>query len=330
MSVTTLLCLAALAAGLVACGLYGRERVWEKGRLAEQGLGELGRVRLPAELRPDGYEARETGDWAAYGFRRVHDTHLNGQTSYAEALEVTVYAEDFPLGAGEGRWEWTVTAEVYERHPVTEPSWRVVLVDRERRVRLEWRGFQKQYRVETAKRNLLFVAEGLALGGDRAAFFAARRDWEPGTWATFYAENRRAVERELGMVLPVGEWREKEGWRYGIDNGRPQRLIAMRRLGADRREAPVDFRGPVTSYSVLPGHVWQDNQGSGGGLAPREMVEALRGDLGEVGTRTFFVVQTVNLWRAVGASELRSVWARALEMEREYAAGRLVVEAARR
>ena len=58
MSSTTIVCLLGVAAaGLCACGMYRHERVWERMKLTEITLGELGTVRVPAEWHTTAVEA---------------------------------------------------------------------------------------------------------------------------------------------------------------------------------------------------------------------------------------------------------------------------------
>ena len=81
-----------VVAGVFLLGCFRRERPW-----AEVALGELGRLRTPADLRERHSDPDITQDYSAFTFQRVHDTHLNEQTSYAEDLQITVFAEDLEL-----------------------------------------------------------------------------------------------------------------------------------------------------------------------------------------------------------------------------------------
>ena len=237
MTLVTVVGLVGMAvAGVFLLGCFRRERLW-----AEVALGELGRLRTPAELRERPRDPDITQDYAAFTFQRVHDTHLNGQTSYAEELQITVFAEDLELERIErgthafgyasilsrpkddvveqltvGHLQWKVTREIYERHPVREPSWRVLALDRERRVLLDWRGFQKKYNLAEAKQHVQSLLDALSLREGRKDFFASRRDWPADSWRQNYDRNVAA----LGQAVKGGGGRTGLGDLRSIQNGR--------------------------------------------------------------------------------------------------------------
>ncbi len=353
MNLTIWVCLGVLAVGLTACGLYGRERLWEKRKLQEVSLGEVLRLRVPADLWVDPDRRQETGDYATFLLARVNSSHLNGTTSYAENMQVTVFAPDMPLERIErsrkrfgftmlrrwekddvveetkdGRWQWKVTRVMYDKDPVHEPSWQLVLLDREARVMYDWRGFRKQYELETAKKNLRFMAESATVAAERGAFFTARRDWVEAERQGLYAENLVKVERALGFRLEPDVWHVEGPWRYAIDNERPQRFIVARRLGEELRGRPVDFLGPVTRYAIVQnGYLWEDNQGSGGPTLPLELQDGLRREFPEENTNYYYTIQAANLWRPLPDGFLAAMQGKAMEMDRRYQAGKLVVPA---
>lgn len=330
MAQTALLILCAALAGLAACGLYGGERVWEKRKSAVVALGELATVRAPEDLRHRPIESQPDGDRETFRFERVYKHHINGQTSLAEQLSITVFAEDAPFATGDGRWGWDVVAETYERHPVTEPAWRIRLLDREAKTTLDWRGFQKEYSVETAKRNLLFLAQSITVR-ERKQFFQARRDWPTDGWKENYTRNIARVGGELrALGMPpavVSEWVQFGDLRYTIDRERPQHLVLATLLGTEPKpNYPVDFHGPVTKYTFVDGRVWQDNQGSGGGMLADSELQRLRREWREHGNVYYYSIQTLNLWGADGAG-VEELLARARQLQAQHRAGTLVVEA---
>jgi|GEM_PF-2428370 len=280
MTAVTVMGVAAIVlAGALLLGCFRRDRVWQ-----EVSLGEVGRIRVPVDLKLQTDEEKATQDYAAFTLRRVHDTHLNGQTSYAEDLQITVFAEDFEVeriergtesfGFGtilrrpkddvaeegrDGRLQWKITRKTYERHPVTEPSWRVLMLDRERRVLLDWRGFRKQYDLAAAKGNARSMVESAAVSDGRKAYFAGRRDWPAEGWDKNYAENNAALRAMFGE-MPEGEWKADGPWKVMIDKERPRQFVMMRRLGVtENPDGPMDFRGPVTRYRFVKDYLWQDS-----------------------------------------------------------------------
>lgn len=299
-------------------------------------LGELGRARIPEEWQASVLEPNVSADSAVFTVKRKNASHWNGYTSYAETLLLTVFAEDLELEripgftrrpnddiAEEttgGRWKWKVTREMYDRDPVHEPAWRVRLLDQEKRVLYDWLGYQKQYSMETAKRNIRYLAGGVTLHADRRAFFAARRDWPTDGWRENYAENFR----QLGDVA-VGKWTVSGPWRYAVDRERPQHFILMYRLGTREKDyIPVDFHGPVTKFLWWDDFLRQDNQGAEGGLLSEELLAPLRGEFPDRGKVYFYSVQKINLWQKRGPINIEEMKRAALSLEKRFRAGTLV------
>lgn len=332
-----------VAAGVFLLGCFRRGAV-----LQEVALGELGRVRVREDLRKTSADPQITPDYAAFAFQRLNDTHLNGYSSYAEDLQITVFAEDLELerierGTHEfgyasilrgpkddiveeatvGTLQWKIMRVVYDRHPVLEPSWRVLLLDRQRRVLFEWRGFQKQYSLEEAKRAVQSMVDSLSLAEGRAAFFAPRRSWSVDTWRQNYVENVAALEALLGKT-EEGRWRTDGPWRYAIDRERPQRFVLMRLLGATPNpNGPMDFRRPVTRYSFLKEYLRQDNQGGDGGMLSRDLLEAMRPEFADPEAYYYYSVQTLDLWvrhESIG-TELNEMRAKFERLLKDYEEG---------
>jgi hypothetical protein len=340
------------AAGLLLLGCFRRNQVWQ-----EVALGELGRARIPEDLRLRPQEEKATQDYVAFEFQRIHDTHINGQTSLAEEMQITLFAEDleweriergtYHFGFAtitrrpkddvveettDGPLRWKITREVYERHPVTEPSWRVLLLHREKRVLLEWRGFRKQYDLEAAKRNARQMMDSVTVSGDRKAYFAIRRDWPADTWEQNYVENVAALRVVFGN-LAEGQWRSDGPWRFAIDRERPRRFLLMRRLGmTEKPDGPMDFRGPVTRFSFAKDYLRQDNQGSDGGLLGQDMLEGIRAELTDPASVYYYSIQTLNLWKRHESidAEVAEMRRKFDELLKKYEAGRLVGPSPRR
>jgi hypothetical protein len=291
-------------------------------RRAEVKLGEFGSLAINEKLRLREEETEVTGDWARFRFRRVNDTHLNGQTSYREFLEVRLVADDW-----DGGWpEWEVRREIYEQHPVRQPALRVKRWDAGKRVYMDWLGWEKDFDEAGAKAYLMEIEGRVKESGRKMELLKARRDWPETGWA----ENCAANLRELGVAYRRGLQRDGE-WLMAVDDGRPRKFYLLLRLGAlDRETHPVHFHGPVTGYLHVEGGWWQNNQGSGGGLLPRELVQELGGTLTDKGMRYYFAVQELNVWQkyepGVTRVRLAEMKQRAEAMGREYRAGRLVEE----
>ena len=325
---TALITLLAALAALAACGLYGRERLWANGKAQTVELADLATVRSPEGLRYVPHRKLPNGDAEPYEFERIYKHHLNGQASLAEELTLTIHAEDRPVEPGEGRWLWSVKPEMYD-HSVLEPSWRIRLLDRNANVELNWRGFQKHYAVETAKRNLQWMAESVVTH-NRKAWFQARRDWPTDGWRDNLAQNLPRVQRELaalGMPPAVeGQWTAHGDLRYTLDHDRPQHFLLALQLGNEPKLSyPVDMHGPVTQYTFVDGRVWQQNRNDGG-MLPAPELERLRPEWREPGNVYYYSIQKLNLWGTPHAS-VKELLAQARQLQSQHRAGTLITEA---
>lgn len=354
----------AAAAG-IACAFPRTGRVWARTRRATVTMGAWGMVRVPEELRPDRPESRDTSDYATFTLRRINSHHLNGQVSFAETLQLTVFAEDFEmeriergarepafdsilskageeivLQGREGAVRWKVSRTVYERDPVKEPAWEAVVLNERARVQAEWMGYQKRYTAAEALQNLREMLAEVTVAPERAARFQALRDWPTRSWRAEYASNLQRLNMTLarrGMpAARPGEWVRSGSFRYLVDRERPQRFLLVVYLGeGDRRQGPVDFHGPVTKYFVAYGSTVQDNQGHGGGLVPREFWGPMLGEDLAAETNYYYAVRTLNLWREYGElgnplpAAVDAMFEEIGRMQAEYAAGRLVTTAER-
>ncbi|HEU0120468.1 MAG TPA: hypothetical protein VFQ91_08085 [Bryobacteraceae bacterium] len=310
-------------AAVAATGLARREHLWERMTLEQSALGEFGIIRLPAALRPRPDEADIGADEAGFVFRRVNGTHWNGQTSYAELLRVTVFAPDeAPSSSADS--PWTVMATNYDRDPVHEPAWRILLRDPSRRIQLDWLGYKKHYSLDEAKRNLRFLLQNITLHDGYAALFSPHRDWPEDSWKQNFAANAAVISAVMGAV-PVGRWRADGPWRYAIDNERPQRLLIAYRLGErERAGEPMDFEGPLTRYRFVHGAWRQDNQGSGGGLIGNALFRDFQAELADPTKDYYYSVETLNLWKPVAAAQIAAARQAALAARAAYRNGQLL------
>lgn len=308
---------------LVASGLARRERLWERMAGEQVALGGFGTIRLPDGLqaRPD--EDDVAADEAGFVFRRVNRTHWNGQTSYAELLRVTIYAPDaVPDFAAAS--PWTVMATTYDRDPVHEPAWRILLRDQKRHIQLDWLGYKSHYSLEEAKANLQFLLRNITLREGHAAIFSSHRDWPETGWKQNFDANLAVITATLGAV-PAGRWRTDGPWLYAVDRERPQRLLIAYRLGVrDRAEGPMDFEGPLTRYRFVRGSWWQDNQGSGGGIIGNALMNGFRSELPDPAKDYYYSVQTLNIWKPVTAAQINAMKQAALASHNELTGGRLL------
>lgn len=329
MAQTALIILLTALASLTACGLFARERLWANGKSQAVELADLATLRAPEGLRYIPHRKLPNGDSEPYEFERTYKHHLNGTASLAENLTITIHAADRPVEPGEGRWQWSVKAETYERDPVVEPSWRVRLLDREANIELDWRGFQKHYTVETAKRNLQWMAETIVTP-NRKAWFQARRDWPTDGWRENLAHNLPRVQRELaalGMPPAVeGQWTAHGELRYTLDHDRPQHFLLALQLGTEPKLTyPVDMHGPVTQYTFVDGRLWQHIRNDGGMLPAPELAR-LRPEWTEPGNVYYYSIQKLNLWGTPHAS-VKELIAQARQLQSRHRAGTLITRA---
>jgi len=341
MSYTTALIVLMLL-GLTACGFAGKDR----GKIVDASLGSLGSIRLPDKLQADLRDGAEMEDWASFAFRRTNSSHLNGQTSYRELMQITVFAEDLEVermiaASGlpprhkdqiveekkSGDIYWKIVRIIYERHPVEEPAWRIDILDLRKRVALDWVGWQKHYSLAEAKQYMEEMLASVTVKDGRAAFFAGLRDWPAQGWQENYVKNLRL----LGVDMPEGQWRTDGPWRYAIEGERPRRFVLAYRLAVEPKpDGPVSFDGPVTKYIVIDGYLRQDNQGHDGGILAESLAESLIGQDREESKVHYYSIQTVNLWKENPPGLLDAMKRQALELERQYRAGTLVTPALRR
>ncbi len=329
MAQTALITLLAALAALTACGLFARDRLWEKGKTTAVELADLATLRSPEGLRYVPHRKLPDGDSEPYEFERTYKHHLNGQASNAEELTITIHAEDVPIAPGEGRWLWTVKPETYDRDPVHEPSWRIRLLDRQANIELDWLGFQKHYTVGTAKRNLQWMAETIVTP-NRKAWFQARRDWPTDGWRANLAHNLPRVQGQLaalGMPPAVeGQWTAHGDLRYTLDHDRPQHFLLALQLGNEPKLTyPVDMHGPVTQYTFVDGRVWQHNRNDGGMLPAPELAH-LRAEWTEPGNVYYYSIQKLNLWGTPHAS-VKELIAQARQFQSQHRAGTLITRA---
>lgn len=263
-------------------------------------LEDVAEVRLPEDLRLDAGRTEHTGDKSTFHFRRVNDTHLNGQTSYAELLSLSLLAEDMPCAEG-----INIEETVYERHPVKEPAWRIRITDPKAGVAIDWQGFKKHYTAEKAKAYLYEIRDSVKWKRDRAGHFRSHRDWD----VAHRERNLQLVAEALAMLgLPPveeGKWTAHGDWRYSIDNERPQRFHLVRVIAhVQLPDGPFRLLTPLTVFRYVRGGWWQDNQGLGGGIVPKALLAGLTDEMASREQVYFYRIQALQLWKEHDSVEM--------------------------
>ena len=328
------------------CGVFRRPRNWAQMKSAAVDLDGLGEVRLPEGMKPE-RDPSHTGDEARFDFRRIHDTHINGMTSYAESLSLTLFAPDYPkdrfdarLGAyyrqppfqtedeGSSRWEFYRTT--YEQHPVREPSWFIRMGDHAAGHIIEWRGFEKQYPLDVARANLRHLRSTLKLTADRKQYFANHRDWDTDAWPSARDANLVDLNAALGAIgfppVRTGAWTRHREWRYTIDDERPQRFQFARFIrGLKMPEGPFRLLGPITAFRWVQNRWWQNRQVPGAYQLPDAIVPGLAHDLIDRDLVYFYRIHSLNIWKEQAvAGKLREFITDGDAMARTFDEGKLI------
>lgn len=312
---------------LAACA--GSSANWSSQKQTVHALDSVAQLSIPATLRDLPDRTERTADWVSYHFRKPYKSHLNGMSSYSEALSVVLFAPDLPrermdsllangmprlwelgwgrhpgLGVpGDASLRWLVSEQNYDRHPVLEPSWYVRVDDRAKGIVIGWRGFKKDYTLEQAKSNIVALHGALRVEGNLARDFDSRRSWVGDAWKASYAKNMRVLTSVLAeeQLVPasVGTMARKGDWRVFIDDERPQQLYLMQLLaGIALPDGPIDLLAPVTYYKYMQQRWVQENQGGGGGMLPEYGQQALATEFTSTERRYFYRIRTIDLWRA--------------------------------
>lgn len=263
-------------------------------------LDGIAEVHLPPDLRLDSRDTELTGDQTTFHFRRVNDTHLNGQTSYAELLTLSLLAEDLPATEG-----FEIKETIYERHPVKEPAWRIRLTDPKAGVAIDWQGYKKHYTAEKAKAYVIQIRDSLHWKQDRAAHFQSHRNWSTPKWPAVFRNNVQLLNAALSAIhfppVEQGRWVTHQNWRYIIDNERPQRFHLVRVIANIKLpEGPFRILAPLTFFRFFSTrNFWhQENQGHGGGTLPVSVVPAFLPELSNQEHVYFYRIQSLQLWKA--------------------------------
>ncbi|QOY87422.1 hypothetical protein [Paludibaculum fermentans] len=342
----------AVALGTSACFLFRKARNWADLKQTTVDLDGLATVKVPSDLRYDAEPVQRSGDTAQFQFRRVNDTHLNGQTSYAETMVITIAAPDLDRatfeaqrrqglfdvtkasGTGatstEGPLQWEIFQTVYERDPVKEPAHYLRLTDAEAGIVITWLGYQKQYTVEQARANLKYLRSTITVAPTRAAYFEKLRDYKTNSRTAEAARNLEllsAALKELGFPpATVGQWTRHGTWRYTIDNGRPQQFQLVLPVNHMRMpDGAFELKGPLTSFKFIQNkYWWQNNQGRGGGLIPQDLLPGLVEEMTDREDVYFFSIHGLNLWKSYPGdgnpllTELRSAIVEAEKLKAEF------------
>ncbi|WP_321471852.1 hypothetical protein [uncultured Paludibaculum sp.] len=322
--------LIAVAVGTMACFLFRKSRIWSELKQTQVSLDGLAKVAVPADLRYDSEAVLHDGDTAQFRFQRINDHHLNGMTSYAENLLITIAAPDldhavFDAHRQKGHYDaakvgqpeqtskegpllWEIFSTTYERDPVKEPAHYVRLTDAAAGVVIGWWGYRKQYTVEQAEANLRFLRSTLSITQGRAAYFERYRDYRTSGRDADLAHNLEllsAALKELGFAPAVaGQWTRHEPWRYTIDNGRPQQFHLVLPIQHMRMpDSPFELKGPLTTFRFVQNFWWQNNQGRGGGLIPQDSLPGFIEELTDKQEVHFFSIHGLNLWKALPGTD---------------------------
>ncbi|MEO7998019.1 MAG: hypothetical protein ABI852_11275 [Gemmatimonadaceae bacterium] len=313
---------------LAAC--TGASAQWSRQTLVEHDLDGIARVALPKEYVAMTERTERTPDYNTYLFRKTYKTHINGQTSYAEEMSVIVVAPDFPRArfdeelangkivwfgkapgtgdAGEKGLRWKVREVVYERHPVTEPSWNIRVDNRERGLVIVWRGFKKQYTLEEAKKNLAGLVDRMTVSNTLAADFAKRRSWKGNDWEQAFATNLRVAkvvlaEKQLSLVQ-TDSLASKGLWRFYVDNERPQQLHVIHELVTMAMpDGPFRLTAPVTYYKYMQERWFQENQGQESDMLPEKGQAAIAWNFTDRAKVYFFQMKAVDLWKTYASEK---------------------------
>ncbi|MBL8177212.1 MAG: hypothetical protein JNK48_21235 [Bryobacterales bacterium] len=262
-------------------------------------LGGIAEVQLREDLRLDARDTEQNGDRATFRFRRVNDTHLNGQTSYAEQLTLSLLAPDLPAADS-----LDVQQSVYERHPVKQDAWRIRMTDAKTGIELDWTGYRKHYSRPQAEAHLRAIAGSLRWKQDRATHFAQHRDWSGADWPAVFRHNMATLNHALAAqrMPPVstGQWTSHRQWLYAVDEERPQRFHLVRHIaGIAMADGPFRLAAPLTFFRYFRsrGFWHQENQGHGGGKLPDSLLPGFRSGLSNPEHVYFYRMQSLQLWQ---------------------------------
>jgi hypothetical protein len=262
-------------------------------------LAGIAEIQLRPDLRLDPRDTTQSGDKTTFHFRRVNDTHLNGQTSYAELLTLSLLAEDLPAQPS-----LTTEETIYEQHPVKEPAWRIRLTDPHAGIALDWQGYRKHYSAAQAKAYVQQIAASLRWKQNRAAHFQSHRDWSTANWPAVYRRNLQLLNAALAAhhLPPAAEarWTTHGDWRYIVDNERPQQFHLVRAIAhIALPDGPFRLHAPLTyfRYFHTRGFWHQDNQGHGGAKIPASVLPAFQQELTNAEHVYFYRIQSLHLWK---------------------------------
>jgi hypothetical protein len=306
--------------GLGAC--LRRQHEWSSRKLQTVNLDGLVDATVPADLRYDPEATVHEADSAEFTFLRVNGHHWNGMTSYAEGLRIRVVARDIgdgvfdrivkrssPFGPrdevrteADGPMTWQFSSFVYQRDPVTEPAWRIRLIDGDAGLILTWWGYRKQYTLETARQSIDFARSRLDVTGDLQAYLRKYRDWQGDHPETTGARNLRLLEealRELGLPpAEPGQWTRRGDWQYLIDDERPRQFHLVRSVAHHPTpEGPIHLNEPLTLFRYVQGTWWQNSQVVEAGNLPSSVTAGLEAEMTDRTQTYFYRIHSLNLWK---------------------------------
>lgn len=326
---------------------------WSRESQVVHDLDSIVRVTLPKSLLAVPDRTTREADHIAFHFRKPYKSHMNGTSSYAEALNIVLFAPDFPrtrfdsvladggpmlydvaFGRAPGLGtptsgtpdannvdeglRWLVREATYERSPVSEPSWYLRVDDRAKGVMIAWRGFKSQYTLDAARANMRQLMRGLEVSPTLAASFVPRRSWGSADWQSAYARNLATItalmQEEGFQSANIGVLSAKGAFRLLVDDERPQRLHVIHEIaGLALPDGPFRLTEPVTAYRFYQNRWNQDNQGGDGVQLPPVGAQALARAFPDTGKVYFYRIRAIDLWTVYGDGELAALVRRTMK-----------------
>lgn len=215
-----------------------------------------GHLELNKDFRYDARRTERDPDSVRFTFTRVNDTHMNGQTSYAETVVLSQIHPNLPesefrayLNRGrydalytkqpwsiemDGPLELQVSSTTYERHPVTEPAIVLRLIDKQNHRVLSWYGYAKRYKLADARQHVKAIYASLSVDPVLYTRFADYTAWQGNGWMDAWFANKDsliAALRAFHLDLPFQQYiGDTSSWQSGgklfaaIDGERPSYL----------------------------------------------------------------------------------------------------------
>lgn len=209
------------------------------GRVTHQ-LGAFATLSIPRKARLEKpHPVLERGTWVGFRFNRFHTWAMGSGTPYRSVLFVNLHAADAPTssydeawrdterelnGGGEG-WKvverggpWLIGQGIYTVN-VREPIWRLSWRDPAKHMSMVWQVYQRDWRLDDARRALLEIAASLRRTGNPD--FAGIAD-RPRRQA---AENDRKRAAAFALLSSRGFGELKPGVPQTVDGVTAERMV---------------------------------------------------------------------------------------------------------